>query len=202
MAVCRLKFSRMLLAEHSFWRTGVSRFVVAQKARAVLWERSSPWSAGWGGRTLYPQRPALSPPTTPDHAPADGLCDAHARAGVPVTHTHRPPQVVVPRNDPFPASLTYNRYRTYAQKGIMIIIIWKPNKYDILYLFTCRCVHISVLYIRWKDFDAYHDDSYFHEIGHVEGCTLTQRCGREPCFGCIYIGLTLFYFRYASLLYL
>jgi len=124
VAVCRLKFSGMLRIEHSFWRTAVSRFVVAQKARAVLWERSSSWPAGWGGRTLHPQRPARTLPPTPDHAPTDGLCDAHAPIRVPVTHTHRPPPVVPRRNNPLPASLyTHHRYRTYAQKAGIIIII-------------------------------------------------------------------------------
>lgn len=32
----------------------------------------------------------------------------------------------------------------------------------------------------WKD--GYHDGSYFHEIGHVEGCTLARRCGRRTVF--------------------
>lgn len=44
---------------------GRYRYVVAQNARMVLWERTNPRLAGWGGRTLYPQHPALSVPPTP-----------------------------------------------------------------------------------------------------------------------------------------
>lgn len=69
---------------------------------------------------------------------------------------HPPAAGSSPTQRPFPRkSMLTHRYRTYAQKGIIIIIIWKPNKYDVLYLFTCSCVNIPVLcmcrlrYVSW-----------------------------------------------------
>lgn len=90
------------------WLTGVSSLVVAQSARTVLWERSSPSAAGRGGRTLGSRRPAHSPPAIqPDRTPADVLRDLHAAAPTPTPTCSHP----LTRDNP----LLWGRLNIHAQ---------------------------------------------------------------------------------------